>query len=102
MDPARSLADTEPSPYWLDDPGRPAAGPALTGGEHCDLLVVGGGYSGLWTALLAKERDPNRDVVLIESDRIGWAASGRNGGFCAASITHGALNGIARWPGEFD
>lgn len=102
MDPARSLADTEPAPYWLDDPGRPAARPALTGTAECDLLVIGGGYSGLWTALLAKERDPDRDVMLIEADRIGWAASGRNGGFCAASLTHGVFNGLARWPGEFD
>ncbi|MBM9503960.1 NAD(P)/FAD-dependent oxidoreductase [Actinacidiphila acididurans] len=101
MDPARSLAEAEPVPYWLDDPGRPAAGPALTGEEHCGLLVVGGGYSGLWTALLAKERDPGLDVVLIEAARIGWAASGRNGGFCAASLTHGPMNGLARWPEEF-
>jgi glycine/D-amino acid oxidase-like deaminating enzyme len=102
MDPARSLADAEPAPYWLDDPARPPARPALTGEEHCDLLVIGGGYSGLWTALLAKERDPARDVVLVEADRIGWAASGRNGGFCAASLTHGAFNALARWPEEFD
>ncbi|MET9222860.1 FAD-dependent oxidoreductase [Streptomyces sp. NPDC003300] len=102
MDAARSLAEAEPRPYWLDDPGRPQAHPALTGHDSCDLLVVGGGYSGLWTALLAKERDPQRDVVLVEGDRIGWAASGRNGGFCAASLTHGAANGLARWPDEFD
>ncbi|MEW1720817.1 FAD-dependent oxidoreductase [Streptomyces sp. NPDC093109] len=95
-----SLADARPAPYWLDDPGRPAALPALTGDEHCDLLVVGGGYSGLWTALLAKERDPARDVVLIEGREVGWAASGRNGGFCAASLTHGFANGLARWPGD--
>ncbi|SEG92779.1 Glycine/D-amino acid oxidase [Actinacidiphila yanglinensis] len=101
MDPARSLAAARPVPYWLDDPARPDAEPALAGAEHCDLLVVGGGYSGLWTALLAKERDPDRDVVLVEGGRIGAAASGRNGGFCAASLTHGTANGLARWPGEF-
>ncbi len=62
--------------------------------------MVGGGYSGLWTALLAKERDPRRDVVLIEGREAGWAASACNGGFCAASLTHGFGNGLARWPGE--
>ncbi|NUK35979.1 FAD-dependent oxidoreductase [Streptomyces lunaelactis] len=97
---ASSLSDAQPVSYWLDDPAKPGALPALTGDEHCDLLVVGGGYSGLWTALLAKERDPGRDVVLIEGHEVGWAASGRNGGFCAASLTHGLGNGIARWPGE--
>ncbi|MER6503723.1 FAD-dependent oxidoreductase [Streptomyces sp. NPDC001455] len=97
-----SLSDTSPVPFWLDDPGRPEALPALTGDEHCDLLVVGGGYSGLWTALIAKERDPARDVVLIEGREVGWAASGRNGGFCAASLTHGLPNGLERWPDEIE
>jgi glycine/D-amino acid oxidase-like deaminating enzyme len=64
--------------------------------------VVGGGYSGLWTAVLAKERDPSRDVVLLEARRIGWAASGRNGGFCSASLTHGKDNGAQRFPDEID
>ncbi|WP_327681096.1 NAD(P)/FAD-dependent oxidoreductase [Kitasatospora sp. NBC_00458] len=100
MDSARALADARPTPFWLEDPGRPAALPALTGPTGCDLLVVGGGYSGLWTALIAKERDPSLDVVLVEGQEIGWAASGRNGGFCAASLTHGFGNGLQRWPAE--
>lgn len=66
----------------------------------CDLAVVGGGYTGLWTALLAKEADPGRDVLLLESRSCGWAASGRNGGFCAASLTHGLANGLDRFPDD--
>ena len=95
-----ALAGAVPQSFWLDDPGRPAQLPPLRADVRCDLAIVGGGYSGLWTALLAKERDPGRDVVVLEGARIGWAASGRNGGFCAASLTHGLPNGIDRFPDE--
>jgi glycine/D-amino acid oxidase-like deaminating enzyme len=74
----------------------------LEGTETADLAVVGAGYSGLWTALLAKERDPGRDVVVLEAGTAGWAASGRNGGFCSASLTHGFDNGQSRFPAEMD
>ncbi|MGW5849628.1 NAD(P)/FAD-dependent oxidoreductase [Streptomyces sp. NPDC055254] len=102
MDHLTSLRDAEPRPFWLDDPRRPQTTPALVGGVTCDLLVVGGGYTGLWTALRAKERDPSADVVLVEADEVGGAASGRNGGFCESSLTHGLHNGLQRWPGEID
>jgi glycine/D-amino acid oxidase-like deaminating enzyme len=100
MEVAHALAGAAPVPFWLDDPGRPAALPELAEDVRCDLAVVGGGYSGLWTALIAKERDPGREVVLVEANRIGWAASGRNGGFAEASLTHGLPNGIDRFEGE--
>lgn len=95
-----SLSGTDYSPYWLQHPDRPAPLPALEGSVATDLLVVGGGYTGLWTALLAKEADPDRDVTLIESETIGWAASGRNGGFCEASLVHGESNGEKHLPNE--
>ena len=83
---------------WLDIQ-RPDT-PRLSASVACDLLVVGGGYTGLWTALHAAQRNPDPRIVLIEANRIGWAASGRNGGFVDASLTHGAENGKSRWPNE--
>jgi putative aminophosphonate oxidoreductase len=55
--------------------------PALEGEEHADVCIVGGGYTGLWTAIRLKELDPAADVVLVERDVCGSGASGRNGGF---------------------
>lgn len=95
-----SLSDAVRFPYWLDRPIRPAERDPLDGPTQSDLTIIGGGYSGLWTALCAKERDPQREVVLLEASRVGGAASGRNGGFCASSITHGDDNGRSRWPEE--
>ena len=95
-----ALADAVPAPYWLSRPGAPPPADPLEAGETADLAVVGAGYSGLWTALLAKERDPARDVVVVEAGTAGWAASGRNGGFCSASLTHGFDNGLSRFPGK--
>lgn len=96
----RALRDAAPVPYWLDSPDRPAPEAPLRERTTADLVVVGAGYTGLWTALLAKETDPTRDVVLLEARSAGWAASGRNGGFCAASLTHGIANGADRFPDE--
>jgi glycine/D-amino acid oxidase-like deaminating enzyme len=96
------LADAVPRPYWLSRPDAPPAADPLAAAEVTDLAVVGAGYSGLWTALRAKERDPRRDVVVAEARTAGWAASGRNGGFCSASLTHGFDNGLSRFPDEID
>ncbi len=101
-DAVAALADAEPTPFWLDNPAAPPPRPSLSRDLRCDLAVVGGGFTGLWTALLAKERDPERDVVLLEGQQIGWAASGRNGGFCASSLTHGEANGRSRFADEYD
>ena len=83
-------------------PGPAGAAPGADGDTETDLLVVGGGFTGLWTALRAVEREPGRRVLLIEGDRIAEHATGRNGGFCEASLTHGEANGRQRWPDEYD
>ncbi|MCI4010985.1 FAD-dependent oxidoreductase [Brevibacterium sp. ZH18] len=100
MDVTAALADASTVPFWLDSDQRPEPLPPLTHDLEADLVIVGGGFTGLWTALQAKERDPDRHVVLLEANTIGWAASGRNGGFCAASLTHGYDNGENHLPDE--
>lgn len=89
-----ALAAARSVPFWLDDPLRPDPMPALQGDARADLAIVGGGFAGLWAALEALERDPGRDVVLLEGGVVGIGASGRNGGFCAATLTHGHENRV--------
>jgi glycine/D-amino acid oxidase-like deaminating enzyme len=99
---ASALEGSRLSPFWLDDlPERPSY-PRYSGSASVDLAVVGGGYAGLWTALQAKQRDPDARVALLEAKTLGWAASGRNGGFCEASLTHGEVNGENRFPQELE
>ncbi|SUC59095.1 glycine/D-amino acid oxidase [Pseudomonas aeruginosa] len=74
-------------PFWLDQALRSehaAPCPPLAGDTRADVCIVGGGYTGLWTAIMLKEHDPGLDVVLVEADLCGAGASGRNGG-CALS-----------------
>lgn len=96
----RSLAEARPSVYWLDalgggDTERADGADELPG--SADLVVVGAGYTGLWAAFEAVSRDPGRNVVVIDRAEVAAAASGRNGGFVSASLTHGLLNGLARF-----
>jgi glycine/D-amino acid oxidase-like deaminating enzyme len=95
-----ALAAARPAVAWLDRPERPPAGEPLGADATVDLLVVGAGYTGLWAALLAAERDPGRWIAVIDAGRVGGQASGRNGGFCSASLTHGVANGAERFPAE--
>ena len=98
----QALQDTEPACYWLDRVDRPQPTPPLAGDEEADLAIVGGGFTGLWAALQAKEDSPDRNVVLIESDRVAQGASGRNGGFADPSLTHGLSNGQRHFPEEWE
>ena len=96
--PARAVVDhalggTRHAVLWSDDLGERASYPALSAAIRADIAVVGGGYTGLWSALRAKQRHPGARVVLVEARSVGWAASGRNIGFCGANLTHGRESG---------
>jgi glycine/D-amino acid oxidase-like deaminating enzyme len=85
---------------WLD--GGSPHGPSLAGDASADVVVIGGGFTGLWTALELAGRDRSLRIVLLEADRIGHGASGRNGGFVEPSLTHGIHNGLSHFPDEID
>ena len=90
-----------PVSYWLRDPG-PPADPPLDAGEHpdVDIAIVGAGFTGLWAAIALTDTDPALRVTVLEAETVGFGASGRNGGFCEASLTHGLANGIRHFPDE--
>jgi len=100
MDIKHRLAGASTEPVWWSTVVQGAALPPFDLDGACDLAIIGGGFTGLWCALKARERYPKARIVVLEAKRCGGAASGRNGGFCAPSISHGISNAMARWPGE--
>ncbi len=100
--------DADPSTaisYWLREP-TPAGvvDPPLDPGERLDVdvAIIGGGFTGLWTAIALTDTDPTLRVAVLEMETVGFGASGRNGGFCEASLTHGLANGIRHFPDELE
>src|SRR5205814_10344607 len=77
-------------PWWLDEAGTDDPASAVEGDAQADVCFVGGGFTGLWTALAVRERAPSARVVVLEADRCGAGPSGRNGGF-----VHGYWAGLA-------
>jgi glycine/D-amino acid oxidase-like deaminating enzyme len=73
-----------PHGYWLEEAGAIPPAPPLEGGRDADVVVVGGGFTGLWAAWHVKQLRPEARVVLLEADTCGQGPSGRNGGFCNA------------------
>jgi glycine/D-amino acid oxidase-like deaminating enzyme len=80
-----SVAPGVATPWWIEEAlaaeGESEPAPPLEGDAEADVAIVGGGYTGLWTALALSERDPDLRVVLLEADECGFGPSGRNGGF---------------------
>lgn len=104
-DPSDPSDPTAAISYWLRDPAPPGTADApLAPGEHLDVdvAIVGGGFTGLWTAIALTDTDPGLRVAVLEMEGVALGASGRNGGFCEASLTHGLANGIRHFPDELE
>jgi len=97
-----ALANARPAAYWPHQHGAPDPAPPLSGRAAADLVVIGAGFTGLWTAIQALEDDPDLRVIVLEAEVCGFGASSRNGGFCDSSLTHGLSNGSAHWHDEMD
>jgi glycine/D-amino acid oxidase-like deaminating enzyme len=67
--------------YWLEEAGPVEARPALDGEARADVVVLGGGYLGMWTAWFMLEAEPEARVAVVEAELCGHGPSGRNGGF---------------------
>ena len=72
------------APLWWDGLSAGATRPALTQDESVDVTIIGAGYTGLWTAYYLLEADPSLKVLVLESEHVGFGASGRNGGWVSA------------------
>jgi glycine/D-amino acid oxidase-like deaminating enzyme len=98
----KSFKDVKLFPYWLDNAAAPAVERELIGPTSADLLIVGGGFTGLWAAVQAKELMPHLDVVLIEAGKVAYGASGRAGGIISTSVMHGLPNATRVFPKDLD
>jgi glycine/D-amino acid oxidase-like deaminating enzyme len=79
-----------PSWWWADLGGLPAPRPALDADREADVCVVGGGYTGLWTAYELLRADPSLEVAVLEREVAGFGASGRNGGWVLGAVSTGS------------
>jgi glycine/D-amino acid oxidase-like deaminating enzyme len=96
----QALGNTTFESYWLDSLGPGNNEPTLDKDLSCDLLIVGGGFCGLWAAIQAREQDPDRNIVLIEAKSIANGASGRPAAIMSTSVMHGIHNTERMFPGE--
>lgn len=88
------MSDAATRSYWLGRvPYEPS--PSLDGSRTVDLVVVGGGLTGLWSAILLKDADPALEIAVLEQKTVGYGASGRSAGLATAAIGRG-LTGLIR------
>jgi glycine/D-amino acid oxidase-like deaminating enzyme len=82
--------------FWMEQLGPAPERPALEGRVEADVCVVGGGYTGLWTAYELRRADPSLEVVVVEKETVGFGASGRNGGWVLGALVGSSAGWIAR------
>ena len=81
------MSDFASRSFWLEDAY--TAGPALEGDRSVDVAIIGGGFTGLWTAYFLKRAEPALRIALLEQEVVGYGASGRNGGFAMTLLNRG-------------
>ena len=100
MQHLEALKNAAVHPLWHDPEIMPEPMAPITSNQQCELLIVGGGFTGLWAAMQAKERKPDADIILIEQTFVGDGASGRCGGFLSSTLAHTQTNTEARFADE--
>ncbi|HEY5903327.1 MAG TPA: FAD-dependent oxidoreductase [Anaerolineales bacterium] len=73
--------DSAQKSYWLSSYGPYTPNPSVQGNITVDAAIIGGGFTGLSTALFVRKADPALRVAVLEGEEVGYGASGRNGGF---------------------
>ena len=82
--------------FWYTQIGLPEPGPPLAGDLECDVCIVGGGLTGLWTAYYLAKADPALRIAVLEAEFVGYGASGRNGGWLSAELP-GSRDALRPW-----
>lgn len=98
---AASVSSITYLPYWQTTI-EPRETPTIESQHVTDVLVIGGGFTGLWSAIQLTTRFPYLSVTLVDKSKFAGEATSRNGGFIHATLTHGFENSLQHWPNETD
>lgn len=94
-----AVANIQHLPFW-----QTTIDPYVTGDidsyYQCDVLIIGGGFTGLWSAVQLSQRFPYLQITLVDKSSLASEASSRNGGFIHQTLTHGFENSLQHWPEE--
>lgn len=91
------MRSIEQSCFWLATRENPAPGESLKGYTQAQIVIVGAGFTGLWTAYFLKQWAPQLDVAVVEQGIAGYGASGRNAGIVSACIDHSHALSVAHF-----